>query len=162
MWQASVCTRDVPTCPQHSHTFHFARKFTAKMPPTKTKPKLRCRHCASLRSSKCTWTSHKRKIGAILCGVSTSIKHQPWPLPQEPLSLDTLFKDSFKMQAPRNPYPKLPVSTAHEKGLSIQAISRFIHNLPRALFHNSCQESFYTELVQRSQKEILPRDLYTL
>ena len=66
------------------------------------------------------------------------------------------------MQAPRNPYPKLPVSTAHEKGLSIQAISRFIHNLPRALFHNSCQESFYTELVQRSQKEILPRDLYTL
>ena len=31
--------------------------------------------------------------------------------------------------------------------------------LPRGLLHKSCQESFYREVVRRSHKEILARDL---
>ena len=32
--------------------------------------------------------------------------------------------------------------------------------LPRGLLHKSYQESFYRELVQRSHKQVLPRDLF--
>ena len=32
--------------------------------------------------------------------------------------------------------------------------------LPRGLLHRSCQESSFRELLQRSHKEILPRDLF--
>ena len=80
-------------CMSPFHKSHFIRKFRSKMPHTKP-----AAHTFRERAqSTCMSTCHKshfiRKFTGKMPGprMSALIKHRPLHLPQEPLSVDTLF-----------------------------------------------------------------------
>ena len=97
-------SKSMSTCHKRHQKSHFRRKFTGKMRRPRFGPERRRRLCASLRSRNACQDFTRATLSGNLqveygkmpqTRVSTLVKHRPVQLPQEPLSVDTLFGEIF-------------------------------------------------------------------